>query len=101
VLATLHVVFSSEDQQDYDVLKHELKQIYPQISVSPFRPYHLKDHSEFYATMHIEKEKVPALLKQLNNDWDGEEDDCECYGFNTRMFHPLVYCLQFQYYDEK
>ena len=45
------------------------------------------------------KEKAQEVLDQLNNDWDGEVDDCIAYGFNTKMFDSLVYHLNFQLYD--
>ena len=44
----------------------------------------------------LEKEQAETLRQTLNNDWDGEFDDCDAYGFNTIMFHPHVYYLQFQ-----
>ena len=45
------------------------------------------------------KEKAQEVLDQLNNEWDGEVDDCIAYGFNTKMFDSLVYHLNFQLYD--
>ena len=42
---------------------------------------------------------IDRNLDQLNNDWDGEVDDCIAYGFNTKMFDSLVYHLNFQLYD--
>ncbi|WP_240937772.1 hypothetical protein [Faecalicoccus pleomorphus] len=51
---------------------------------------------EFYSTVQLEKEQAEVLWQTLNNDWDGEFDDCDAYGFNTIMFHPHVYYLQFQ-----
>ena len=58
-----------------------------------------KDAVEFFATCQITKEKAQDVLDQLNNDWDGEVDDCIAYGFNTKMFDSLVYHLNFQLYD--
>lgn len=92
----LHVIISSEKSEDEKLIKDLLYQIKPNLSISPAREYAgLKDHSEFYATGDITAPEVQPLLDQLNNDWDGEQDDCICYGFNTKMFHPLVYYLGF------
>ena len=44
----------------------------------------------------LEENEIDDLLSKLNNDWDGEKDDCQAYSFNTTMFHPNVYYLQFQ-----
>ena len=55
---------------------------------------------EFYITVDLKPEEVQPLLDQLNNDWDGEMDDCDCYGFNTKMFDELVYCLEFTYFND-
>ena len=78
MLGTLYVVISSSKEEDY---KKE------------------KDDVEFFATCQITKEKAQEVLDQLNNDWDGEVDDCIAYGFNTKMFDSLVYHLNFQLYD--
>ena len=43
-----------------------------------------KDAVEFFATCQITKKKAQEVLDQLNNDWDGEVDDCIAYGFNTK-----------------
>lgn len=92
----LHVIISSEKSEDEKLIKDLLYQIKPNLSISPAREYAgLKDHSELYATGDITISEVQPLLDQLNNDWDGEQDDCICYGFNTKMFHPLVYYLGF------
>ena len=100
MLARLHVVISSENPKDYETVKESLLQINPHFSISPYREYAgMKDHSEFFVTFDIQEEDVQALLDSLNNDWDGEMDDCICYGFNTKMFHPLVYYLGFTLYN--
>lgn len=100
MLARLHVIISSEKEDDYQEVKEALLQINPHFSISLSRPYApIKDHSEFFITFDIEKNEVQSLLDQLNNDWDGEIESCDCYGFNTKMFHPLVYCLEFDLFD--
>lgn len=96
MLARLYVVINSEVQSDYQLIKDMLLQMNPSFSISPSREYAgKKDCSEFFITADLEKDDVQPLLDQLNNDWDGEIDDCSCYGFNTKMFHELVYYLQF------
>ena len=100
MFARLHVIVSSEDDKEIQMIKDLLLDINPNFSISPSRVYAgLKDHSEFYITCDITKEEVQPLLDQLNNDWDGEMDDCICYGFNTKMFHELVYYLGFTLFD--
>lgn len=100
MLARLHVIISSEDDKDYQTIKDLLLQMNPHFSISPNREYvGMKDHSEFYITCDLKKEEVQPLLDQLNNDWDGEMDDCICYGFNTKMFNELVYYLGFTLFE--
>jgi len=100
MLARLHVIFSSEEDKDYEMLKQELFNMNSNFCISPYREYAgLKNHSEFYITFQIEEKDVQPLLDQLNNDWDGEYDDCICYGFNTKMFNSLVYYLNFQLFN--
>ncbi|MFQ9564317.1 MAG: hypothetical protein ACLR0A_19135 [Faecalibacillus intestinalis] len=100
MLARLHVIISSEENSQVDQIKEKLKQINPKFSISPVRSYPgLKDHSELYCTLEIEKNDVETLLAKLNNDWDGPYDDCICYGFNTVMFDHLVYSLEFVLFD--
>lgn len=100
MLARLHVVIASEDERQIKHVCDLLKTIDSRFSISPSRPYQgLKDHSEVFCTLNIEKKEVPVLLEKLNNDWDGEEDDCVCYGFNTIMFDKSVYCLEFVLFD--
>ena len=87
-------------EEDYQKVKEELLEIYPDFSVSPYKESQMeKDAVEFFATCQITKEKAQEVLGQLNNDWDGEVDDCIAYGFNTKMFDSLVYHLNFQLYD--
>ena len=93
-------VISSSKEEDYQKVKEELLEIYPDFSVSPYKESQMeKDAVEFFATCQITKEKAQEVLDQLNNDWDGEVDDCIAYGFNTKMFDSLVYHLNFQLYD--
>ena len=100
MLARLYVIISSEEDKDYKTIKDLLLQICPQFCISPMREYAgLKNHSEFYITCDFSEDEVQPFLDHLNNDWDGEKDDCICYGFNTKMFHKLVYYLEFQLFD--
>jgi len=95
------VIISSEKEADYENVKNKLLEMNSQFSISTARPYaRIKDHSEFYITCDLSKDEVQPLLDLLNNDWEGEQDDCICYGFNTKMFHPLVYCLEFTLFDD-
>lgn len=101
MLARLHVIISSETESDYEIIKNLLLEINPHFSISAFREYpYLSNHGDFYITCELRENEVKPLLEQLNNDWDGEIDDCVCYGFNTKMFHNLVYCLEFTLFNE-
>ena len=100
MLARLHVVISSEDEKDYESVKEKLTQIYPAFSISASREFPgLKGHSDFYITCELKQEDVLPLLDKLNNDWDGDEGSYDCYGFNTKMFDPLVYYISFDVFD--
>lgn len=100
MLARLYVIIESEDIKDYQMIKDLLLQINPNFSISPSREYAgKKDCSEFFVTANLDVTEVPLLLERLNNDWDGEIDDCSCYGFNTGMFHDLVYYLEFALFE--
>lgn len=93
----LHVVVDKEDEAIVQLVEEELLRLHSDFSFSPSRLQpSLAGCMEFYATGEIEEEKIETLLSQLNNDWDGEMEDCQAYGFNTTMFHPNVYYLQFQ-----
>ena len=92
MLGTLYVVISSSKEEDYQKVKEELLEIYPDFSVSPYKESQMeKDAVEFFVTCQITKEKAQEVLDQL--------DDCIAYGFNTKMFDSLVYHLNFQLYD--
>lgn len=100
MLARLHVIVSSGIDKDINTVKQILSQINPEFSISPARDYQgLKGHSEFYCTFKIHENEIQSLLDKLNDDWEGEMEDCICYGFNTKMFHELVYCLEFTLFD--
>lgn len=97
MLARIHVIISSEEEKSQEFITQLLLKIHSNFSISPFHEYAgLKDHSECYITCDLKEEDVQPLLDQLNNDWDGDIDDSCCYGFNTKMFHELVYYLDFQ-----
>ena len=84
MLGTLYVVISSSKEEDYQKVKEELLEIYPDFSVSPYKESQMeKDAVEFFATCQITKEKAQEVLDQLN----------------TKMFDSLVYHLNFQLYD--
>lgn len=95
----LHVVVSSEDPAVIESVKEHLLRIFPGFSCSPAREQaSLNNCSEFYATASCTPEEARRLYETLNNDFDGEEDDCSAYGFNTKMFDPDVYYLQMETY---
>lgn len=97
MLVRLHVVIDTEDTGTEEEIKEQLRSYCPDLSFSPSREQpSLMNCREFYSTVQLEKEQAETLRQTLNNDWDGEFDDCDAYGFNTIMFHPHVYYLQFQ-----
>lgn len=96
MLARLYVIVSSTDKNDEEAVKNHFLEICPDFSISASRECpHVKNAIDFYITMDINEDDVPYLLDKLNNDWDGENDQCSCYGFNTKMFNPLIYYLDF------
>lgn len=96
MLARIHIIIDSENNDDYLTVKEELNKLYPHFSISPARPYHGKAHSsEFFVTANMTQEEADLLILKLNNDFDGEDYDLEAYGFNTKMFHSLVYYINF------
>lgn len=100
MLGTLYVVIESEKEEDYQRIKDKLLQVNQDFSVSPCKESAMAAHAvEFYVTFQSDEQQTKEILEQLNNDWDGEYDDCIAYGFNTRMFDSLVYYLAFQLYD--
>ncbi len=93
----LHVVVDKEDDAIVELVQNALNEICSKMSYSPSRLQpSLAGCMEFYATSELEENEIDDLLSKLNNDWDGEKDDCQAYSFNTAMFHPNVYYLQFQ-----
>ena len=93
----LYVVVDREDETVVDEVKDSIHSICSAFSFSPSREQPtLRDCLDFYGTAEISDEEIDTLLKFLNNDWDGEREDCSAYGFNTKMFHPRVYYIQFQ-----
>ena len=99
MLGRLYVIINSNKEEDCEMIKDQLSKIRSDFSFSPSREYPAqKGASDFFATCDLDEEEVQPLLDQLNNDWDGDVDDCICYGFNTKMFHPLVYFLEFTYF---
>lgn len=94
----LYVVVDSEDEAIVKQVQDDLKARCPQLGFSPAREQESLNHSvEFFGTARISKEAYDELYRTLNNDWDGEEDDCSAYGYNTKMFNPHVYYLQMEY----
>lgn len=93
----LHVVVDQEDEAVVELVQNALNEICSKMSYSPSRLQpSLAGCMEFYATGELNEKEIDHLLSELNNDWDGEADDCQAYSFNTTMFHSNVYYLQFQ-----
>lgn len=100
MLGVLHIIFTGQEA-DYQSLKAKIYQIDSRFSVSPWRLYPLADNQgEFNCSIDLAEREVAPLLDQLNNDWDGSLDECVCFGFNTKMFDPRVYKLEFNYYNK-
>lgn len=97
MIVRLHVVVDDESSQVIEDVCFALTSITTAFSLSPTRPQpSLANCSEFYGTADMEMNEIMEILEKLNNDWDGDAYDCSAYGFNTKMFHPHVYYLQFQ-----
>lgn len=93
----LYVVIDKENQTIEQAVKDSLKNIQSSFSFSPSRQQaSLNGCLEFYATGNASEDEIQKMLDVLNNDWDGDDSECSAYGFNTKMFHPNVYYLQFE-----
>ena len=94
---SLHVIVDQEDEAIVEIVKEEINHLCSAFTFSPSRPQpSLRNCLEFYGSATLDSNEIESLLSQLNNDWDGDMDDCCAYGFNTKMFHPNGYYLQFQ-----
>jgi hypothetical protein len=92
--AVLQVVVTPEKDDIVKAVQEELKAMVPNAGFSPSRPAPgLRDCLEFYMTAKLTLPEIEDLKSRLNNDWDGEEDEFQAYGFNTKMFDPRVYYL--------
>ena len=97
MLTRLYVVVSPEEESIVEEVIDELRNLQPKFSYSPFREQpSLANCLEFYGTANLNEKEIDTFLSQINNDLDGDRDDCSAYGFNTKMFHKNVYYIQFQ-----
>ena len=81
MLARLHVIISSENENDENHIKQLLMNMNDNFSISPSRPYALlKNHNEFFITFHVymisetiqnsmEPNLCVTLVKTTNNYW--------------------------------
>lgn len=100
--ATMYIVLSTEDETIYDEVCNQLKSFYSPLSISPYRPYaRMKDAMEFYVTFSIQKDDLSLLLNQLSNCFDESEyeDEWECYGITSKVFHKDVYYIHIDAFD--
>ena len=96
----MQVVADTEKESDCQEIQKELKSYCPNLSFSPVREQpSLRGCLEFFATAKIDDECKEALIKNLNNDWDEEDDVYTAYGFNTKMFNPKVYWMLMEFSD--
>lgn len=83
----LHVVVDKEDAAVVDVVQNALNEICSKMSYSPSRLQpSLAGCMEFYATSDLSEDEIDDLLSKLNNDWDGENDDCQAYTLIRQCF---------------
>ena len=97
MLARVHVVVTPEDEKVVEEVIEALREIESKFSYSPWREQpSLANCLEFFGTANLNDEEIDNFLAKINNDLDGERDDCSAYSFNTKMFHKNVYYIQFQ-----
>ena len=97
MLMRLHVVVQG-NEETAEQMKVKLSKLQDKLSYSPSREQpSLFNCYEFFCTAELEQSEIDTLKAQLNNDWEGEEDDCSAYGFNTKMYDPDMYYIQLQY----
>lgn len=93
----LYVVVKTDNEKDVKEVQEELLKICPDFHFSFWREQEsLVDCVEFHATAKVEEKMLKHIYDSLNNDWDGDMDDCTAYGFNTKMFDPRVYYLRME-----
>lgn len=96
----LLVVVDSMDEAVVRDVEEELKQYCPDLSFSPSRETpSLNGCLEFQATGNCTDEQKENMIKNLDNDFDYEEDDgvYSAYSFNTKMFDKRVYYLEMEF----
>lgn len=66
MLGTLYVVISSSKEEDYQKVKEELLEIYPDFSVSPYKESQMeKDAVEFFADLSNNKRKSTRSFRSI------------------------------------
>ena len=100
----LHVVVDKEDDAVVEVVQNALNEICSKMSYSPSRLQpSLAGCMEFYATSDLSEDEIHDLLSKLNNDWDGENDDCQAIALIRQCFIQMstIYNsnLSRKYYD--
>ena len=94
----MQVVVSTLNEEDCLTVQKQLLEFCPELSFSPVREQpSLVDCLEFYGTASIDQACKDVLIQNLDNDWDVEDDVYSAYGFNTKMFNPLVYYLLMEF----
>lgn len=96
----MRVVVSSLNEADVLSVQEQLLSFNPDLHFSPMREQPSLDGCiEFQASGHCDKEIKAIMVRDLDNDWDHDEDETEfwAYGFNTRMFNPLVYYMSMDF----
>ncbi|MBP3853872.1 MAG: hypothetical protein J6D18_04805 [Erysipelotrichaceae bacterium] len=92
-----YVVVDTTDDYIIHEIQKQMNGFGVTFSFSPARVQESLDHCmEFHATASCASDQYCALLKQLNQSWDGEQEEYRDYGYNTRMFHSHVYYLEVQ-----
>ena len=96
-LAILHLFLNDPSDEAYQETIHILKTLtqgHPaDLSISPAKV--ARGSQEVYATIQIKKEDIPSLLDLLADQWDGDDENCECYDFLTKIHLPHVDTMVF------
>ena len=96
------VVSTVDEEAAKGVLNH-LREDLPELSFSPLREEpSLNNALDCMATAVVDMTQKDLILSKWNNDWDHEEERNGteaywAYGFNTKMFDPLLYYAELEF----
>ena len=97
--ATMYVILSTNNTQSCNEVVNRLKELYSPLSISPTREYYgMENALEFYVTFDINKDDLKIFLNHLSDSFDEDEDQWECYGMTSKIFHKDIDYIRINIY---